>query len=98
MKVDKSTVICGCLLLVLLAVTFLQPLQLISSDRVRTTIRIGKTVPLTAIAEVAGGYRCYINDTEYFWLSTDECKQAVGEPSRVKFLVGRPAILYRSET
>lgn len=87
-----------CVALTCLCLLVLQPLRLVSEDNTRLTIRFGKTVPIIAIAELAGGYRCYVSDEEYFWLSSADCTQTTGEPLRVVFSLRDPAIIYRSET
>lgn len=84
--------------LVCVCVLVLQPLHITNSESTRFVVHIGKTVPLHAIAEVAGGYRCYLTDTEYFWISAQSCEQKVGEPLRAQFRLDKPTILYRGET
>lgn len=95
MKRIAIPLIALCVALACACVLLLQPLRLISEDRTRLTLHVGKTVPLVAIAEVAGGYRCYINDAEYFWLSASECTLEGGEPLRVVFHLQGPTTIYR---
>lgn len=47
---------CACVLL-------LQPMQLVRDGSTRLTVHVGKTVPLVGIAELAGGYRCYVSES-----------------------------------
>lgn len=82
---------CACVFL-------LQPLRLVSGSSTRLTVHLGKTVELVGIAELAGGYRCYVNEDEYFWLSSSDCVQEVGSPLRVTFHINDPATIYRGET
>ena len=86
------------LLIVCLVVSFLvvQPVTLIGTKSTRLMLHIGKTVPLVGIAEVAGGYRCYVNSDEYFWLSASKCIQAEGDITCVVFRINELPILYRS--
>jgi hypothetical protein len=90
-------IICIILILVLLAVSFLQPLWLVSAESFRFTIHLGKSVPLQSVAEVAGGYKCYVNDREYFFVSTDKCELVDEKPLRAKFSLGRPIFIYRGK-
>ena len=76
-------------------VLFLQPLRLIRDDSTRITLHPGKNVPLYAVMDMAGGYRCYVNEDEYFWLSSDECTQEFGDSLSVHFSLNEPATLYR---
>lgn len=83
--------------LVMVCVLLLQPLTLIGENYTRMTLHVGKTVEVVAIAEAAGGYRCYINDSEYFWVSSSECIQKPGDQLCVKFSIAKPTIIYRGE-
>jgi len=83
--------------LVAASILLLQPLSLVSQTHTRLSIHFGKTVSLIGIAEQAGGYRCYVNDSEYFWLSSEDCVQEEGEKLEVKFQLLDAAILYRRE-
>ena len=76
---------CACVLL-------LQPLQLVRDGSTRLTVHVGKTVPLVGIAELAGGYRCYVSEDEYFWVSS------VGDTLQVEFKLRGPVTIYRGET
>lgn len=87
-----------CIAFACACVFLLQPLRLVSEDSTRLSVHVGKTVPLVGIAELAGGYRCYVSDEEYFWLSASDCVQEVGEPLRVTFHVNDLATIYRGET
>lgn len=84
-------------LLLCLAILFLQPLRLISADSTRLTFHVGKTIPVTAIAEVAGGYRCYVNETEYFWVSAGDSEKHTGDEISVEFRLQKPVIIYMEE-
>lgn len=95
MKHVVIPLIAFCLALACACVLLLQPLQLVGEDSTRFTFHVGKTIPIIAIAELAGGYRCYVNETEYFWLSASECTQEEGEPLRVVFHLREPATIYR---
>ena len=66
---------CACVLL-------LQPLQLVRDGSTRLTVHVGKTVPLAGIAELAGGYRCYVSE----------------DTLQVEFKLRGPVTIYRGET
>jgi len=55
-------------------------------------------VPLAGIAELAGGYRCYVSKDEYFWVSSEDCQQVVGDTLQVEFKLRGPVTIYRGET
>ena len=82
---------CACVLL-------LQPMQLVRDGSTRLTVHVGKTVPLVGIAELAGGYRCYVSEDEYFWVSSEDCQQVVGDTLQVEFKLRGPVTIYRGET
>lgn len=98
MKKVCHVIVALLIILACISVAFLQPLRLVSGTRTRIAIHFGKSVPLEAIADVAGGYRCYVNDEEYFWLSDSECAEETGEPMRVVFQLNKPPTLYRRGT
>ena len=98
MKKIAIPFVLACIIFAIVCVVFLQPLRLVSADSTRITIHVGKTVPLVGIAELAGGYRCYVNEDEYFWLSAADCVQEVGEPMRATFHLREPVTIYRGET
>ena len=87
-----------CIALACACVLLLQPLRLVSEDSTRLVMHVGKTVPLVAIAEFAGGYRCYVNDEEYFWVSISDCIQEYGGPLRATFQLRGPITIYRGGT
>lgn len=96
----KKFIIPGIMLLVALlcaGVLFLQPLELVNHDQARLSIHFGKTVPIQGIAEAGGGYRCYVSEDEYFWVSSNDCEVRYGGPLRVAFSLTKPTIIYRSE-
>lgn len=99
----KAYVITGLILtaLVLFCLFFVQPLKVQNEDHYRWTVQLGKTVYLDSIADMSGGYRCYVNDgTEYFWLSKDQCEIQYYKNGilKVVFRVGKDPIIYRKGT
>ena len=57
------------LVLLVLAIIFVHPVKVISDTQYHYTIKIaGTTTSLYGIADMAGGHRCYINETDYIWL------------------------------
>lgn len=85
------------LILIVLAVNIVQPLALISSNSIRYSIHIGKTVPLQSVKEMAGGYRCYVNSDEYFWLSKGSVEVHTGSKLSVRFHIGQKDVIERKK-
>lgn len=98
MKQIVVPVILFCIAFACACVLLLQPLQLVKDGSTRLTVHVGKTVPLVGIAELAGGYRCYVSEDEYFWVSSEECQQATGDKLEVEFKLSGPITIYRGET
>lgn len=88
-----------CLLIFAFVVLFLlHPVTLIGSDTTRETILFGLSTKLEGVMEMSGGYRCYVNDSEYFWLPSEECEQTVGEsPLAIHWRLGKAPLLMRGE-
>ena len=93
----KKTIIPILGLLLCLSILFLQPVHLIGESGIRLHMHVGKTIPLVAISEVAGGDRCYIDNTSYFWLSNNECTVVDSDRMAAKFQLRDITILYREE-
>lgn len=84
------------LLVILCLYAFLlQPITLVGAEETRVVVKLGRTVPLEALVETAGGYKCYVSETEYFWLSDDECSVEYSDQLAVRFKPFRPATIYR---
>lgn len=89
----------GILLLVALVTiyVFVHPVVLISPDGVRSTFLLGSYTRLERAEEMSGGYKCYVNDSEYFWLSSGDCQAAEGAPA-IRYQFSDTTILYRGES
>lgn len=86
------------ILLLCICVLVIQPLHLIESGESRIQLHLGKTVDITSLTEAAGGYKCYMEDGSYFWLSDGECAIKTGERLAVRFRLGRTATIFRKES
>ena len=87
------------ILIVLLVICFLivQPLQMVDGDTTYIFLHLGRTVPLAAITEVNGGYKCYLDSGAYFWLSDDNCVTKYSDCLAVEYKLWRPTTIYRRE-
>lgn len=93
----KSHIIYAVLILLLIAVNVTQPLHLISKGSLRYSIHIGKRVPVVRIVETNGGYECYVNNDEYFWLSAGSVITKQGDTQSVVFHLGKKAVIERKD-
>lgn len=83
------------LVVLCLCALILQPITLVGAEETRIVVHVGKTVPLEALVETAGGYKCYVSETEYFWLSDAESSVEYSDQLAVRFKLWRPATIYR---
>lgn len=93
----KRHIIYAVLLVLLVAVNVIQPLHLISKDSLRCSIHLGKKVPVVRIIETNGGYECYVNNEEYFWLSAGSVVTKHGDKQSVKFHLGKKTVIERKD-
>lgn len=49
-----------------------------SDEGYRYKVHFGNNLPLEALEDVSGGYRCYVNENEYIWYTDDQVEVSQG--------------------
>lgn len=80
-KVAVALLVC----MALFATTCLHPVELVSEDTTELKCLVGLSTDLVGIMEMSGGYRCYVDEENYFWLSSDDCKTEQGDSMSVRW-------------